>query len=89
MKEQLPPRDLVWFDPATGRPTDKFFDWAKSIDERVFRDPVVITSPPANGQFLVFDTSSNQWTLQPATPPANGEVLIYNSGSGTWVPGAN
>ncbi len=60
MKKQIPPRDLAWFDPQTGRPTDIFFDWAKSIDERVFREPVSNTAP-ANTEAMIFDSTSGTW----------------------------
>lgn len=89
MKKPLPPRDLAWFDPATGRPTDIFFDWAQSIDARVLREPVSIASTPANGQFLVYSTDDGAWSLQPSVAQADTEVLIWDNANGVWVAGAN
>ena len=88
IKKPLPPRDMAWFDTVTGRPTDIFFDWAKSIDERVLRQPISI-GDPANGQFLVYSTSSGNWSLQPTVAQANNQVLIWDNTSGVWKAGAN
>lgn len=87
-KKLLPPRDMAWFDPQTGRPTDIFFDWAKSIDARVFREPVPITAP-TKGQFMVYSEDVGSWTLQPVVAPADNEVLIYDTSTDTWIAGTN
>lgn len=60
MKQPLPPRDMAWFDPATGRPTDIFFKWAKSIDERVLKQPVSITDP-ADTEVLTYNGTDGLW----------------------------
>ena len=60
MKKPLPPRDVPWFDTITGRPTDIFFDWAKSIDQRVLRQPVNLTDP-AEDDVLTFNATTNEW----------------------------
>lgn len=60
MKKQLPPRDLAWFDPATGRPTDIFFEWAKSVDERVLKQPVSITAPN-DTEVLTYNGTDDVW----------------------------
>jgi hypothetical protein len=59
-KKQLPPRDIAWIDLKTGRPTEIFFDWAKSIDERVFLDPVSKTAP-ADTEAMVYNSTSGVW----------------------------
>ena len=61
IKKPLPPRDMAWFDTVTGRPTDIFFDWAKSIDERVFREPVSLTDTPANGETPLYNATTGVW----------------------------
>ena len=59
-KKLLPPRDMAWFDPATGRPTDIFFDWAKSIDERVLKQPVAMTDP-SDTEVLTYNATDGVW----------------------------
>lgn len=60
-KKALPPGDTPWFDPATGRPTDIFYEWAKSIDARVLREPVSTTDTPSNGDVLTYDGTDKVW----------------------------
>lgn len=31
----LPPPDWPWFDPKTGKPTDEYARWAKSLDDAI------------------------------------------------------
>lgn len=61
MRKQLPPRDLPWFDPATGRPTDIFYDYLKNLESRSLANPVSITDTPANGDAPVFNSTTGQW----------------------------
>lgn len=60
MKQQLPPRDVQWFDPETGRPTEFFFDWAQSIDARTLKQPVSVADP-ANGDVLTYNSTTGLW----------------------------
>lgn len=76
-----------WMNPD-GTPTQYFAELIQSMWDRTTTVPVS-KNEPANGQFLVYRTSTKGWELQPSTPPSNGEVLIYNSGTGTWEPGSN
>jgi len=61
MKKPLPPRDLAWFDPATGWPTEIFAEYMLSIDARVMREPVNLTAAPVNGDVLTYNGTTNVW----------------------------
>jgi hypothetical protein len=61
MKKPLPPTDLAWFDPGTGRPTEIFADYMRSIDARVLREPVSLTDEPSNGEVLTYDATDGVW----------------------------
>ena len=86
MKKPVEP-DFQWIKPD-GKPTQYFADLIRSLSANGLTMPV-ITTEPANGQFLVYSTSTKKWTLQPSVAPTNGQVLIYNSGTGVWVAGTN
>lgn len=88
IKKPLPPRDVPWFDPATGRPTEIFFDYIKNLEGRSLGQPVSIAAP-VKGQFLVYSEDAAAWTLQPAVAPSNGQVLIWDDINDVWVAGAN
>ena len=60
-KKVLPPRDMAWFDPATGRPTDIFFEYIASLDVRVLKQPVSTTDTPANGETPLYNAASGLW----------------------------
>lgn len=60
-KKSLPPRDVAWFKPDTGLPTDIFAEYMKSIDERVLREPVSVTDAPANGEKLTYNGTTKLW----------------------------
>lgn len=59
-KKVLPPRDMAWFDPATGRPTDIFYEYVASIDARVLKQPVSIATP-ADTNVLTYDGTNGYW----------------------------
>jgi hypothetical protein len=59
-KKVLPPRDMAWFDPATGRPTDIFYEYVASIDARVLKQPVSIAAP-ADTDVLTYDGTNGYW----------------------------
>lgn len=60
MRKQLPPRDVQWFDPATGRPTEIFFDYIKNLEGRSLGKPVSIADP-ANADVLTFNSTTGLW----------------------------
>jgi hypothetical protein len=60
MKKQLPPRDVPWFDPATGRPTEIFFDYIKNLEGRSLGQPVS-NAAPANGDVPTFNSTTGLW----------------------------
>lgn len=61
MKRPLPPRDIAWFDVRTGVPTEIFYEYMRSIDARVLREPVSVTDAPANGDVLTYDATEGVW----------------------------
>lgn len=61
MKQPLLPDDQPWFDPKTGRPTELFAKYMRSIDARILREPVSTTAP-TNGQVMVYSTTTGLWT---------------------------
>ena len=79
--------DFQWIRPD-GKPTQYFLELIQSLSKNSMTMPVSVTEP-ANGQFLVYNSTTKQWSLQPTVAPTNGQVLIYDSGTGTWVAGAN
>lgn len=60
-KKVLPPRDLPWFDTQTGRPTDIFAEYMKSIDARILREPISLTDTPANGETPLYNSTTGVW----------------------------
>lgn len=61
MRKQLPPRDMAWFDPSTGRPTDLFFEYMKNADGRMLGQPVSITDIPTNGETPLYNATTGVW----------------------------
>ena len=61
MRKQLPPRDLAWFDPASGRPTDIFYEYIKNLEGRSLGQPVSITDTPSNGEVPTYNSSTGLW----------------------------
>lgn len=61
MRKQLPPRDMPWFDPQTGRPTEIFFEFIKNLESRSLGQPVSITDTPANGETPLYNTTTGLW----------------------------
>jgi hypothetical protein len=59
-KKVLPPRDMAWFDPLTGRPTDIFYEYMASIDQRVFKQPVSVTTP-ADTEVMIYSSTTGTW----------------------------
>jgi hypothetical protein len=61
MRQQVPPRDVAWFDPATGQPTDLFFQYIKNLESRSLGQAVSITDTPANGETPLYNTTTQLW----------------------------
>lgn len=61
MRKPLPPRDLAWFDPSTGRPTDIFYEYVKNLEGRSLGQPVSIADTPANGETPLYNATSGLW----------------------------
>lgn len=60
-KKVLPPRDMAWFDPKTGQPTDVYAEYMKSIDARILREPISLTDTPANGEKPTYNATLGVW----------------------------
>jgi hypothetical protein len=61
MRKQLPPRDVPWFDPSTGYPTDKFYEYIKNLEGRSLGQSVSITDTPANGETPLYNATTGLW----------------------------
>ena len=61
MRKQLPPRDMAWFDPRNGYPTDIFYEYVKNLESRSLGQPVSITDTPANGETPLYNTATGLW----------------------------
>ncbi len=58
----LPPPDVQYIDPATGRPTQIFFDYLRDRDQLKMADLRNVSSiVPSNGYVLVYSSSSSTW----------------------------
>jgi len=61
MKKFLPPREMAWLDPATGRPTDIFWDYIRNVESRSLGQAVSITDTPSNGETPLYNATSGLW----------------------------
>ena len=61
IRKQLPPRDMAWFDPKTGKPTEIFFDYLKNLESRSLGQQVSVTDAPANGETPLYNATTGVW----------------------------
>lgn len=58
----LPPPDVQYIVPETGRPTREFFDYLKDRDQlKVAGLRDISTTAPTNGQVLIYNSTSKLW----------------------------
>lgn len=64
MRKQLPPNDIVWVTPQSGRPTEILYEYIKNLEGRSLGVPVSLTAP-TSGQVYVYNSTTG--LLEPAT----------------------